>query len=776
MSIAVALTPAAFGSYSITEAELEERLSALHGQTVGSAMAATVFHSQEIPANVLEQRLIDQFGARWDTLSPDRRERLITDHRELLTNVAHAEAERLPRGEFDPDAHEPRPPREVPDFSGTLRQPLIDAEGNPTDRRAMREARQERSLARIPELREQRRIMRQRAEEWSLATGEPLRWEDPEHLRATELIGIDDDGRHLYYGTFNFEGAETISTTEVWPGGGTGLDLTGSGRTIGMWDGGAMRTTHIDLYPRAEQRDMPPFSDPHATAVAGSIMASGNNHLSARGTSFEGDLWAYWWGNDFEDMREAATDHDLVLSNHSYGLRAGWIFEPSVGMWFWYGETAVSPTVDWKFGFYHPLAREADSIAYYHWKYLTVWAAGNDQLRGPANQPVTHLVRDHADNWVQSNVVRDLDGAPFGYGTILSPGTAKNALTVGSVQGIPGGYTGPQDVVLSDFSSMGPTDDGRVKPDLVAKGEDVTTTGHFNDFQYFSGIDGTSFAAPMVTGSLNLLLQLHEELNPDTSPMWGSTLKALAIHTTDEAGDPGPDYRHGWGLMNTQRAAEVLVYEWAAEGRQHIIEIILPEGETIEFPVVSNGNDLTVTICWTDPEGTPPAVSLNPSDLMLVNDLDLRVSDSDFMQTWEPWILDPANPSSPATTGDNIRDNVEQVVVSNTVEGEEYVVTVSHKGGLQGGNQPVSIIVTGNVPQALPRFEVTQFVQTGEQEFTMEWPSVLGRDYRFQSSEDLETWTDVPGDFHAIGIVTSAEVVSTPSGNRDFFRVVEVNE
>ena len=280
----------------------------------------------------------------------------------------------------------------------------------------------------------------------------------------------------------------------------------------------------------------------------------------------------------------------------------------------------------------------------------------------------------------------------------------------------------------------------------------------------------------MVTGSLNLLLQLHEELNPDTSPMWGSTLKALAIHTTDEAGDPGPDYRHGWGLMNTQRAAEVLVYEWAAEGRQHIIEIILPEGETIEFPVVSNGNDLTVTICWTDPEGTPPAVSLNPSDLMLVNDLDLRVSDSDFMQTWEPWILDPANPSSPATTGDNIRDNVEQVVVSNTVEGEEYVVTVSHKGGLQGGNQPVSIIVTGNVPQALPRFEVTQFVQTGEQEFTMEWPSVLGRDYRLQSSEDLETWTDIPGDFHAIGIVTSAEVFSTPSGNREFFRVVEVND
>ena len=204
MSIAVASGLAALGSYNITEAELEERLSASHGQTVGSAMTARVFHSLEIPAEVIERRLIAQFGARWDSFSPDARERFIADHRELLTNVAHAEAERMPYGEFDPEAHEPRPPREVPDFSRTLRQPLMDIEGNPTTRQALSEVRLMRSLARSREVREQRQVMRQRALDWSLATGEPLRWEDPERLRATELIGIDDDGRHLYYGTFNF--------------------------------------------------------------------------------------------------------------------------------------------------------------------------------------------------------------------------------------------------------------------------------------------------------------------------------------------------------------------------------------------------------------------------------------------------------------------------------------------------------------------------------------------------------------------------------------------
>ena len=69
-------------------------------------MAARVFQSREIPTDLIERRLIGQFGARWDSLSPDMKERFIADHRELLTNVARAEAARPPRGEFDPGAAE----------------------------------------------------------------------------------------------------------------------------------------------------------------------------------------------------------------------------------------------------------------------------------------------------------------------------------------------------------------------------------------------------------------------------------------------------------------------------------------------------------------------------------------------------------------------------------------------------------------------------------------------------------------------------------------------
>ncbi len=64
--------------------------------------------------------------------------------------------------------------------------------------------------------------------------------------------------------------------------------------------------------------------------------------------------------------------------------------------------------------------------------------------------------------------------------------------------------------------------------------------------------------------------------------------------------------------------------------------------------------------------------------------------------------------------------------------------------------------------------------EVGRVEFTLEWPSVLGRDYRLQRTEDLLTWTDIPGDIHAIRVVSSAEVTSSPSGNREFFRIVEV--
>jgi len=166
----------------------------------------------------------------------------------------------------------------------------------------------------------------------------------------------------------------------------------------------------------------------------------------------------------------------------------------------------------------------------------------------------------------------------------------------------------------------------------------------------------------------------------------------LAIHTAKEAGSfPGPDYNFGWGLLDVQSAANVLLRE---DGKNTFIqEERLENGQTYSMDILSQANQkITVTICWTDPEGTPVAPSLDPTNLMLVNDLDVRIVDESGNEQF-PWILNPGSPSSKATAGDNFRDNVEKIEFSNP-GAKKYTVKVRHKGSLVNNAQDFSIIVT----------------------------------------------------------------------------------
>jgi hypothetical protein len=314
---------------------------------------------------------------------------------------------------------------------------------------------------------------------------------------------------------------------------------------------------------------------------------------------------------------------------------------------------------------------------------LPVWSAGNDRNDGPASQPVSHKV--WAGYWADSKTVRNLDGYDNGFDTIESRKTAKNILTVGAVDDIVGGYTHPSDVVMSSFSGFGPTDDGRIKPDVVANGVGLITPAGGGDYDYYSpdGISGTSFSAPSVAGSLGLLQQMHEELHGTNQPLWASTLKGVVLHTADEAGgDDGPDYRFGWGLMNTFAAAQLLTNNAAYNSKPHVKEVALPDGEQVLFHVNADTSlPLRVTLCWTDPPGPlPPQDQLDPTNSVLVNDLDLRVISPNGTTNF-PWVLDPTNRTNAATTGDNWRDNVEQVHIDSTSTGL-YTIVVSHKGAL----------------------------------------------------------------------------------------------
>ena len=146
-----------------------------------------------------------------------------------------------------------------------------------------------------------------------------------------------------------------------------------------------------------------------------------------------------------------------------------------------------------------------------------------------------------------------------GYDIIGSWGTAKNILTVGAVNDV-NGYTNPGGVRMSSFSGWGPTDDGRIKPDIVGNGVSVLSAGSSAPDAY-SVLQGTSMSAPGVAGSMLLLQQMYSRLHRGDF-MYSSTLKALVIHTAFEAGTAnGPDYSFGWGLMNTEGAANHILLQ-----------------------------------------------------------------------------------------------------------------------------------------------------------------------------------------------------------------------
>jgi hypothetical protein len=497
------------------------------------------------------------------------------------------------------------------------------------------------------------------------------------------------NGMPRYYVTDNINAAKTLSTNQVWTGGLAGLNLTGLGQTLGEWDANAVYLLHQELTGRVTQMDGELVLHRHSTHVAGTLISQGIVP-NAKGMSNSALLNAWDWDLDDAEMA-AAGANGLKISNHSYGFIAGW--NQSGSTWYWYGTPSVSETEDDDFGFYDDKAQAWDQIAFNAPGYLIVRSAGNDRAQGPA--PGTEHYAWINDAWTLSTATREKDGGTDGYDCVSSNGTSKNILIVGAVTDIQGGYTQPSDVKMTTFSSWGPTDDGRIKPDIVGNGQSVYSTYETSPTAYGS-YSGTSMASPNVAGSIGLLLE-HKENLDGNSELWSSAgMKALVIHTADEAGaNPGPDYIFGWGLMNTRTAAELMTKNHDAGDDIFMRDLVLNEGETYQTTVYSNGtNPLKATIVWNDPAGTPPAQSLNPTDLMLVNDLDMRLTDISLTNHF-PYILDPANPANAATTGDNFRDNVEQIVITDAVYGEAYTLTVNHKGTLNGGSQAFSLIITG---------------------------------------------------------------------------------
>lgn len=479
--------------------------------------------------------------------------------------------------------------------------------------------------------------------------------ENPSFSRSFEVDGIYKEiydiqnGEIIYYSTSNLGSSITSRANKLYNNGGLGLNIQGQGMYAYVWDGGSARTTHQE-FPNNKVFSVDGASiNSHATHVMGTIVAQGVASNNIRGIAFNASASSYDWNNDYAEMTNEATG-GMLVSNHSY----------------WIGSTIS----EWSFGSYDTRARSFDQIAFAAPYYLAVTAAGNDR-------------NDYADP-----VIGPYLNSKFGYNLIRGMQNAKNFLTVGAVNQVVN-YTGPSSVVMSSFSSWGPTDDGRIKPEIVTKGVNVNSTLSSSDTATGSQ-QGTSMASPGVAGVALLLQQYYNSLNSNF--MRAATLKGLIMHSADEAGvADGPDYEFGWGLINAEAASNIILAK--SQGLSVIDELTLQSGQTFTLPISSTGsNPLMVSISWTDRPGVANTTNeIDPVNLNLVNDLDLRVTKN--TEVFYPWTLNPAVPYDAAIrTADNFRDNFEKIQIDNP--SGNYIISVTHKGNLVSGSQNFSLIVS----------------------------------------------------------------------------------
>lgn len=353
----------------------------------------------------------------------------------------------------------------------------------------------------------------------------------------------------------------------------------------------------------------------HATNMATLIGGAGNSAHNGRGVAAGTELSSSSFSNLLPDGDDYFRSSQISVQNHSYGLTIE----------NYYGLEAMA---------YDEQAQRLPHL-------LHVFSAGNNGEATSETGPYMGI-----SNFANLT------------GTMKM---AKNILTVGAVDSLNR---------VPAASSKGPAFDGRIKPELVAFGE-----------------DGSSGAAALTSGGILLLQQYYQSQRDRLAP--AHLLRAILLNSAEDIGIPGPDFAAGYGKLDLLGAIQTL------EENRFILDS-LEEGQTKIFSIriPSQATDLKATLAWSD-----PAAGVN-TNAALVHDLNLKMVGDQTGISYIPWVLSsfphPDSLAKAARRGIDDLNNQEQITLLSPTD-STYTLVVTAQD-LAAGRQAFSIAYEYQIP------------------------------------------------------------------------------